>query len=89
MTQDVVVRIMQQALVLVLLLSAPAVLAALVVGLIVSIVQAATQVQEQTLSVAPKLIAVTLALAAVGLWMVREIAVFATLLLDRIAMVSG
>jgi flagellar biosynthetic protein FliQ len=88
-TQDVVVRVLQQGLLLVLLVSAPAVLAALVVGLLVSVVQAATQIQEQTLSVAPKLVAVSLTLAAVGLWMVREIAMFAVALLERIPTVGS
>lgn len=88
MTQDAVVRVMQQALLLVMLVSAPAVLTALVVGLVVSVVQAATQVQEQTLSAAPKLVAVSLTLAVVGLWMVREVALFAVALFERIVLVG-
>jgi len=56
----------KQALYLVLILSAPPVLAALVVGLFVSIMQATTQVQEQTLTFVPKLVAIVLVLILMG-----------------------
>ncbi len=61
-----IVSIAKQGLYLVLILSAPPILAALVVGLIVSILQATTQVQEQTLTFVPKLVAIILVLAVLG-----------------------
>ena len=54
-------------------LSAPLLIAALVMGLLVSIVQAATQIQEQTLSFIPKLLAIAVALAVFGPWMLQTL----------------
>lgn len=85
---DLILRLLREALLLTLLLSAPAVLAAMVVGLVVSVFQAATQLQEQTLTVVPKIVAVFLAIGIGGLWMVRELVAFATLVLEMIPQVQ-
>ncbi len=61
-------RLVVETLYLVLLVSAPALLTSLAVGLTIGIVQAVTQVQEQTLSFVPKLAAVGIALAVGGGW---------------------
>jgi flagellar biosynthesis protein FliQ len=63
---DLVLRAAREGLLLVLLLSAPALLASMAVGLVVGIVQAATQVQDQALAFVPKLVVVLLVLAALG-----------------------
>lgn len=63
---DVVLRVVREGLLLVLLLSAPPLLASLVVGLVVGIFQAATQIQDQTVSFVPKLIVVVVVLLALG-----------------------
>jgi flagellar biosynthetic protein FliQ len=60
----------------VLLLSAPAVLAGLLVGFMVSLFQAVTQIQEQTLTFVPKIIAVFVVLLITGPWFVSEITEF-------------
>ena len=70
MTPQSVITIGQQALYVMLVLSAPLLLAALVVGLVVSILQAATQINEMTLSFIPKLIATVTALVIAGPWMI-------------------
>jgi flagellar biosynthesis protein FliQ len=70
MTPTMVVEIGRQALEVALLVSAPLFIAALVVGLIVSIFQAATQINEATLSFVPKLIAIFLTLILAGPWMI-------------------
>jgi len=75
--------ILQQALYLVVLTSAPAVVMALVVGLIVAVFQATTQIQEQTLSFAPKLITVFLLLALMGPWMGSQFARFTILIFEQ------
>ncbi len=62
-------RLTAETLYLVLLVSAPALLVSLVVGFIVALLQAVTQVQEQTLSFVPKLVAVAAALVVAGGWM--------------------
>ena len=69
MTADSVISIGQQALLTLLLVAAPMLLVALAVGLLVSIFQAATQINEMTLSFIPKLIAVFVTLIIAGPWM--------------------
>ncbi len=69
MTPEAVVTLGQQALWTMLLVAGPLLLAALVVGLLVSVFQAATQINEMTLSFIPKLIAMFVTLVAAGPWM--------------------
>ncbi len=64
-----VVSLMRGGVFQVLLLAGPILIAALIVGLIVSILQAATSIQEQTLTFVPKIIAILGALALLGGWM--------------------
>ena len=70
MSPQSVVTIGQQALTVMLLLAAPMLLTSLVVGLIVSVLQAATQINEMTLSFIPKLIATLAVLIVAGPWMI-------------------
>jgi flagellar biosynthetic protein FliQ len=69
MSEDYVLQVLRQGLYLVLLVSGPAILVSLVVGLFISLIQATTQLQDHTLSFVPKLIAVLAVLAAAGAWM--------------------
>ncbi|MEI8029562.1 MAG: flagellar biosynthesis protein FliQ [Comamonadaceae bacterium] len=69
MTPESVLTIAQQAVQVTLLMSAPPLLAALVVGLVVSVFQAATQINETTLSFIPKLLAIFVVLVLAGPWM--------------------
>ena len=69
MNPDLVVNLVQQALQTTILVSAPLLLAALVTGLIVSVFQAATQINEMTLSFIPKLLALFAVAALAGPWM--------------------
>lgn len=69
MTPESVVTFGRQAMELMLVVSAPLLLVALVVGLVVSLLQAVTQVNEATLSFLPKLIAVGVTLIVAGPWM--------------------
>jgi flagellar biosynthetic protein FliQ len=71
MTPETVLTIGQRALEVTLMLSAPLLLTALVVGLLVGVVQAATQINEMTLSFIPKLIAMAVALVVAGPWMLK------------------
>jgi flagellar biosynthesis protein FliQ len=64
-----ILTIGQHALEITLLVSAPLLLTALVVGLAVSVIQAATQINEMTLSFIPKLLAIAAALVVAGPWM--------------------
>jgi len=78
MEQDLVVSLGQRALEMTLLLSMPVLLGTFVVGLFVSIFQAATQIQEMTLAYIPKLITAFLIVFFLGGWMVTKIVDFAT-----------
>ena len=87
MTSEMIIRILREGLLLVLLLSSGPMLASMLVGLIVGIFQATTQIQEQTLSYVPKLIAVFVTLAVIGPWAVAQAVRFATLILNNISLV--
>lgn len=70
MTPETVMTIGRQALELTLLVSAPLLLTALVIGLLISIFQAATQINEMTLSFIPKLLGMFVVLIIAGPWMI-------------------
>jgi len=69
MNPQSVITLGQQALYVMLLLAAPLLLTALAVGLVISILQAATQINEMTLSFIPKLLGIVAALVLAGPWM--------------------
>ena len=71
-----------EALWLILLLSMPPLLASLVVGLVISLLQALTQVQEQTLTFVPKIIATILVLIITAGWMLDTLREFAARVFD-------
>jgi flagellar biosynthesis protein FliQ len=73
MTPETVMTIGQRALEITLMLAAPLLLTALVTGLLVGAFQAATQINEMTLSFIPKLLALALALVVAGPWMLKII----------------
>lgn len=87
MTNESVITMMREALMLILLLSAGPMLTSLVVGLVIGILQATTQIQEQTLSYVPKLVAVFLTIAVIGPWMLREMVQFSQTVLNSIVLV--
>jgi flagellar biosynthesis protein FliQ len=69
MTPETVINLVRQGLEVTILVSAPMLLTALVTGLLVSVFQAATQINEMTLSFIPKLLAIFVALVVAGPWM--------------------
>ncbi len=78
------VAIAKQTLFLVIILTGPPVMTALLVGLTISILQATTQIQEQTLTFVPKLVAVVAILAISGPWMLAQLLAFASSIYDAI-----
>ncbi|MBC8590289.1 flagellar biosynthesis protein FliQ [Wansuia hejianensis] len=78
MTQTMVLDIMRNAFFTIIKVSAPILAIALVVGLLISILQATTQIQEQTLSFVPKIIAVMLGLIIFGSFMLNSLINFFT-----------
>jgi len=69
MSADAAVGIIQRALIIALMLAAPMLLFGLVAGLLISIVQAVTQIQEMTLTFIPKMVAICFAVIIFGQWM--------------------
>ena len=78
------VAIAKQTLFLTLILTGPPVVTAMLVGLTISIVQATTQIQEQTLTFVPKLVAVAATLAIAGPWMMAQLISFAASIYEAI-----
>ena len=89
MTPELVMNLWRQAVEMTLILAGPLLLSALAVGLIVSIFQAATQINEQTLSFIPKLIATFIALLLAGPWMLQMMVDFIRRLLENIPQMIG
>ena len=78
MTEIMVLDIMRNAFFTIMIVSGPVLIIALVVGLVISVFQATTQIQEQTLSFVPKIVAVMLALIIFGSFMMNMMLSFTT-----------
>lgn len=89
MTPGVVMEIGRQALEVTLVMAAPMLLTALIVGLIVSIFQAATQLNEATLQFVPKLVAMFLVLMLAGPWMLQYMMDYIQRLFESIPQLIG
>ncbi len=89
MSPEFVVHLGKEAIFLMLLISAPMLIAGLVVGLGISILQAVTQIHEVTLTFIPKILAVSLALMIALPWMMQKMLDFMTMLLARIPMMAS
>ena len=89
MTPETVMSVGTQALEITLMLAAPMLLVALVVGLLVGIFQAATQINEMTLSFIPKLIAMAATIAIAGPWMLKLIVNYTRELFESIPGLIG
>lgn len=89
MTPTAVIELGRQAVEVTLMVSAPLFLAALVTGLIISIFQAATQINEMTLSFVPKLVAIFVTLVLAGPWMITLLTGFIRRLFESIPAMIG
>ncbi|ENH98225.1 flagellar biosynthesis protein FliQ [Gracilibacillus halophilus YIM-C55.5] len=77
MSGEFVVSLAEQGIYTILLVVGPVLILALAVGLLVSIFQATTQIQEQTLAFIPKIVAVLIGIAVLGPWMLTTMVEFA------------
>ncbi|MDD3676128.1 MAG: flagellar biosynthesis protein FliQ [Thauera propionica] len=89
MTPTAVIELGRQAVEVTLMVSAPLFLAALVTGLIISIFQAATQINEMTLTFVPKLVAIFVTLVLAGPWMITLLTDFMRRLFESIPSMIG
>lgn len=88
MSQSLVIGIIKDAIVTALTIGAPIIIAALIIGLIISILQATTQIQEQTLTFVPKLIGVAIVGIICGSWMLQTLMSFTKRIFELIITVS-
>mgnify|MGYP002778342017 CR=1 FL=1 len=89
MSPESVITLIQQALEVLMLVAAPLLLTALGVGLVISIFQAATQINEMTLSFIPKLLAMFLVILLAGPWMLTVLVDFTRRILSSIPQMIG
>ena len=89
MNESVVVSVVKETLYTAMLVGGPILILSLIVGLLVSIFQATTQIQEQTLSFIPKLITIALVLVVGGAWMLDELIQFTNKIMNMIAVIKG
>jgi flagellar biosynthetic protein FliQ len=89
MTPETVMTVGTRALEVTLMLAAPLLLVALVTGLLVGVFQAATQINEMTLSFIPKLIAMAAVIALTGPWMIKLIVNYTRQLFESIPSLIG
>ncbi|QLG86795.1 flagellar biosynthesis protein FliQ [Chitinibacter bivalviorum] len=89
MSPETVVTLLQRAMEVMVLLCGPVLLATLVAGLIISIFQAATQINEATLSFIPKLLIAFLVMVLAGPWMIETMTDYMTRLYQSIPQVIG
>ena len=83
------VQIVRSGIFHILIVSAPALITGVVVGLIVSIIQATTSIQEQTLTFVPKIAAILMAVFVMGPWMIRVLVQFARNMFEQIPQMVG
>ncbi|MFZ2538300.1 MAG: flagellar biosynthesis protein FliQ [Oscillospiraceae bacterium] len=86
MEQSDILGIFQEAMVVTIKLAAPLLIVSIVIGLVVAIFQAATQIHEQTLTFVPKIIATAFILWALGSWMIGILSDFIKQLFDMMTL---
>ncbi len=89
MTKDTVVSLTVDAMELALKVGLPILLAGLIVGLVVSVFQAVTQIQEQTLTFIPKILATAAVLIVAGPWMLDQMIAYTAELYESIPKLTG
>jgi flagellar biosynthetic protein FliQ len=89
MTESIVLTILKDGIQTAILVAGPILLTATLVGLLISIFQATTQIQEQTLTFVPKLLAVALMGLLMGSWMLHTIVAFTTRIFELMANMGG
>lgn len=85
MTEEEILDLFMNAMYASFKLAAPVLIASIVIGLLVAIFQAATQIHEQTLTFVPKVLVIALMLLVLGSWMIRIVTEFFNMIFDKIA----
>lgn len=88
MTEEMILSLTFETIKLILILSAPMLISALLIGLIISIFQATTQIQEQTLAFVPKIIVIFIVIMLTGSWVLNSLIEYTNLVLDVISEIT-
>lgn len=89
MNQDTVVNLASQAMEIALTIGGPLLLASLLIGLVISVFQAVTQIQEQTLTLIPKIVGIVLVIVLLGPWMLSHLVTYTEHLYSAIPSMAG
>jgi flagellar biosynthetic protein FliQ len=89
MNQDTVVNLASQAMTLALKVAGPLLLVGLVIGIVISVFQAVTQIQEQSLSLIPKIVGVAVVIVVLGPWMLGQLVSYTSALYTAIPTMVG
>ena len=84
MTEEMIIDLLTESIKVILVLSAPMLLSGLLIGLIIAIFQATTQIQEATLAFVPKIVVVFLVLILTGSWMINSLIEYTNYVLNMI-----
>lgn len=87
MSEGMIIDVFTEAIKVILVLSAPMLLSGLLIGLLIAIFQATTQIQEATLAFVPKIVVVFLVLVLTGSWIINSLVVFSQSMFDIIDMI--
>jgi flagellar biosynthesis protein FliQ len=88
MTQAMAIDLARDALMMTILISSPMLAVGLIVGLVISVIQTTTSIQEQTLTFVPKLFAILFSVAAFGPWMIRMMSEYVIKLITAMSTVA-
>lgn len=88
MSVSQIMQVIQAAMITILKVSAPLLLVSMAVGLVISVLQAATQIHEQTVSFVPKLVAILVVFMVFGSWMIDSLKDFTIYIFDMILKMS-
>lgn len=87
MTEEMIIDLFSEAIKIILVLSAPMLLSGLLIGLLIAIFQATTQIQEATLAFVPKIIVVFLVLIFTGSWIINSLVQFTNEIMNMIDLI--
>lgn len=84
MTEGYVISLAQNAMSITLMIAGPVLIVSLIIGIVISLIQAATQINEVTLSFIPKIIGIGLVLMLLGSWMLQQLILFTSKILNSL-----
>ena len=84
MSEGYVISLAQNAMTVMLMIAGPVLIVSLIIGIVISLIQAATQINEVTLSFIPKIIGIGLVMMLLGSWMLQQLILFTSKILNSL-----